>query len=85
MRWLKPGVDFSKYHRLMLDPVVFFFAPDSEYKSMDPQELKELADAFKQQLIDSLKKRYLIVAAPGPDVARSREQASCLRDSKEVI
>jgi Protein of unknown function (DUF3313) len=45
LRWLKPGVDFAKYNKLMLDSVVFFFAEDSEYKGMDPQELKEIADA----------------------------------------
>jgi putative nucleotidyltransferase with HDIG domain len=81
MRWLKSGVDFSKYHRLMLDPVVFFFAPDSEYKGMDPQELKGLADAFKRRLVDTLKKEYPIVASPAPDVARLRFAITDLRQS----
>jgi hypothetical protein len=82
MRWLKPGVDFSKYHRLMLDPVVFFFAPDSEYKGMDPQELKGLADAFKRRLVDTLKKEYPIVTSPAPDVARLRFAITDLRQSR---
>jgi HD-GYP domain-containing protein (c-di-GMP phosphodiesterase class II) len=85
MRWLKPGVDFSKYHRLMLDPVVFFFAPESEYKGMDPLELKGLADAFKQQLVDSLKKRYPVVAVPGPDVVRIRFAITDLRQNRPVL
>jgi hypothetical protein len=84
MRWIKPGVDISKYHRLMLDPVVFFFASDSEYKGMDPQELKSLADAFRRQLIDSLKKRYPIVTGTGPDVARIRFAITDLRQSRPV-
>jgi len=85
MRWLKPGVDFSKYHRLMLDPVVFFFAPDSEYKGMDPQELKGLADAFKRRLVDTLKKGYPIVASPASDVARLRFAITDLRQSRPVL
>ena len=85
MRWLKPGVDFSKYHRLMLDPVVFFFAPDSEYKGMDPQELKGLADAFKRRLVDSLKKKYPIVASPAPDVVRLRFAITDLKQSRPVL
>jgi hypothetical protein len=85
MRWLKPGVDFSKYHRLILDPVVFFFAPDSEYKGMDPQELKGLADAFKRRLVDTLKKGYPIVASPAPDVARLRFAITDLRQSRPVL
>ena len=43
MRWLKPGVDFAKYNKVMLDSVVFFFAKDADYKGMDPNELKTLA------------------------------------------
>ena len=85
MRWLKPGVDFSTYHRLMLDPVVFFFAPDSEYKGMDPQELKGLAGAFRRRLVDSLKKGYPIVTAPAPDVARIRFAITDLRQSRPVL
>jgi hypothetical protein len=46
MRYLKPGVDFVKYKRLMIDPVIFFFADDSEYKGIDPTEMKQLADQF---------------------------------------
>jgi putative nucleotidyltransferase with HDIG domain len=83
-RWLKPGVDFDRYKRVILDNVLFFFAPDSEYKGMDPQELKSLADAFKQQLVDSLKKTYPIVMAPGPDVARIRFAITDLRQNRPV-
>jgi hypothetical protein len=85
MRWLKPGVDFARYNRLILDNVVFFFAPDSEYKGMDPQELKSLADAFRQQLANSLKKKYPIVALPGPDVARIRFAITDLRQNRPVL
>lgn len=85
MHWLKPGVDFSKYHRLMLDPVVFFFAPDSEYKGMDPQELKGLAGAFKRRLVDTLKKDYPIIASPAPDVVRLRFAITDLRQSLQDL
>ncbi len=84
MRWLKPGVDFTRYKRVILDKVLFFFSPDSDYKGMDPHELKGLADAFKQQLVDSLKKTYPIVNAPGPDVARIRFAITDLRQNRPV-
>jgi putative nucleotidyltransferase with HDIG domain len=84
MRWLKPGVDFARYKKVILDNVLFFFAPDSEYKGMDPQELKGLADAFKQQLVASLKQTYPIVAAPGLDVARIRFAITDLRQNRPV-
>jgi putative nucleotidyltransferase with HDIG domain len=85
MRWLRAGVDFAKYKRLMIDRVVFFFAPDSAYKGMDPQEVKELADLFHRQLVGSLKKSYPIASAPGPDVARLRFAITDLRENRPVL
>jgi putative nucleotidyltransferase with HDIG domain len=85
MRWLKPGVDIGKYNRLILDRVIFFFAADSEYKGMDPQELKELGDLFNRQLKDTLKKEYPIVKAPGPDVARIRLAITDLKQNRPIL
>jgi putative nucleotidyltransferase with HDIG domain len=85
MRWLKPGGDFSRYHRLMVDRVVFFFASDSEYKGMDPQELKALSDVFHRKVANAVKKRYPIVAAPGPDVLRIRFAITDLRQNRPVL
>jgi putative nucleotidyltransferase with HDIG domain len=84
MRWLKPGVDLARYKRLVLDPVGFFFAPDSEYKGMDPQELKAISDAFRRQMVETLKPCYPIVQKPGPDVARLRCAITDLRQSQPV-
>jgi hypothetical protein len=85
MRWLRPGVDFAKYHKVMLDSVVFFFANDSEYKGMDPNELKELADGFNLQIINALKDSYPIVSEPGPDVVRIRFAVTNLESSKPAL
>jgi hypothetical protein len=85
MRWLKPGVDFGKYNKVMLDSVIFFFADDSEYKGMDPQELKEIADAGNRQMVDILKGSYPIVADPGPDVVRIRTAITDLKQSRPVL
>ncbi len=85
LRWLKPGIDFAGYGRLMLDRVIFFFAADSEYKGMDPKELKELAEIFHRQLQDALKGKYPIVKAPGPDVARVRFTITDLRQNRPVV
>jgi hypothetical protein len=84
-RWLKPGVDFSRYKRLMLDPVVFFFAPDSEYKGMDPQELKWLSKAFSRQMVETLKPGYPIVQKPAPDAVRLRFAITDLRQNRPVL
>jgi hypothetical protein len=84
-RWLKPGVDFSRYKRLMIDNVVFFFAPDSEYKGMDPQELKGIADDFRRQMVETLKPGYPIVPKPAPDAARLRFAITDLRQNRPEL
>jgi hypothetical protein len=82
LRWLKPGVDFAKYDKLMLDSVIFFFDDDSEYKGIDANELKELADGFNRELVNTLNPHYPIVAEPGPDVLRVRFAITDLKQSR---
>jgi hypothetical protein len=48
MRWMKPGVDFTKYKKFMVDSIVFFFADDSEYKGIDAEKAKEPAGGFNK-------------------------------------
>lgn len=81
-RWLKPGVDFSKYKKLMVDNVTFYFADDSADKGIDAEEMKELSDAFNQAIVDALKDKYTLVAEPGPDVARLRIAITNVKKSK---
>jgi len=82
MRWLKPGTNFSKYNKFMVDSVIFFFADDSEYKGIDPVELKELADGFNKAIVDAFKDKYPLVSEPGPDVARIRFAITGFKESK---
>ena len=71
LRWMKDGVDPKKYNRFMVDSVVFYLADKSDYKGIDPQEMKELADAFNKEIVAAFKDKYPIVAEPGPDVRGS--------------
>ena len=79
MRWMKPGVMFGKYDKFMADSVIFFFADDSEYKGIDPNEMKELSDGFNQAIVTAFKDKYPIVTEPGPDVRASASQSPGLR------
>lgn len=82
MRYLKPGLDFGKYKKLMIDQVTFFFADDSEYKGINPAEMKQLADEFNQKLIDALQPLCPIVSEPGPDVAHIKIAITNVKHSK---
>jgi len=85
MRWLEPGVDFGKYNKVMLDSVVFYLADDSEYKGIDPVEMKELADACNLAIVNALKDKYPIVSEPGPDVVRLKVALTGIKQSRPVL
>lgn len=85
MRWLKPGTDFSKYNKVMIDSVVFFLAEDSKAQGMDPQEMIELANGFNLQMVNALKDKYPVVSEPGPDVVRIRFAITDIKPSKPGI
>lgn len=84
-RWLKPGVNFAKYNRIMLDSVIFYLAEDSEDKRIDASEMKELADECNHELVVFLQGTYPIVAAPGPDVVRIRFAITDIKQSRPVL
>jgi hypothetical protein len=84
-RWLKPGIDFAKYNKFMVDSVIFYYADDSEDKGIDAEQMKELTDAFNLEIVNALKDKYPIVADPGPDVARLRIALTNVKKSKPVI
>jgi hypothetical protein len=85
LRWLREGVDFAKYKRFMVDYVVFAHAPDSDYKGIDAEEMKELADAASLALVNAIKAKYPVVSEPGPDVARLRFAIVDLKQSRPVV
>jgi hypothetical protein len=85
MRWLKPGVDWAKYNKFMVDYVVFALSPDSEYKGIDGDEMKKLGDSASKAIVDAIKAKYPVVAEPGPDVVRLRFAIVNLKQSYPVL
>lgn len=67
----KPNVNWKKYTRLMIDPVVVYRAPKAK-KAAKPEELQKLADYFRNEAITTLKDAYPVVDKPAPDVMRIR-------------
>jgi len=84
-RWIKSGVDPTKYQKFMVDSVIFYLADQSDYKGIDPQEMKELADAFNKEIVAAFKDKYPIVADPGPTVARLRIAITNIKQSRPGI
>ena len=70
--YLKDGVDFSVYNKIMMDHVVFYFSDDSGDKGIHPEELSKFSETFHKAVAESLGDAYPLVDKPGPDVMRLR-------------
>ena len=70
--YMKEGVDFSVYNKIMMNHVVLFFEDHTDYKGIHPEELAEMSNAFHKAITDNLQGAYPLVAEPGPDVMRLR-------------
>ena len=71
-KYVDTSVDFSKYNKLLLDRIKVWYKDDSDYKGIDPDELKALTDYFHQAVVKAVGDDYEIVSEPGPDVLRVR-------------
>jgi hypothetical protein len=70
--YVKEGVDFSVYNKIVMDHVVFYFHDDSGDEEIHPEELSELSEIFHKAIVESLGNAYPLVNEPGPDVMRLR-------------
>lgn len=68
----KANVNWKKYTKLMIDPVVVYQAPGEKKKPVKPDELKKLAEYFHDEAVGAVKDAYPVVGKPGPDVLRIR-------------
>jgi len=71
-RYRAAGIDYSKYQKLLVDRIKIWFKDDSEYKGIDPDELKMLTDYFYEAIEKAVGDAYPMVTTPGPDVLRLR-------------
>ncbi|MGD8447349.1 MAG: DUF3313 domain-containing protein [Desulfobacterales bacterium] len=85
LMWIKSGVDYTKYTKVMVDYVIFAFAEDSDYKGIDANEMKKIGDEASKALVNSLKKQFPVVSEPGPDVIRIRTAIVDLKQSHPVL
>jgi hypothetical protein len=85
MRWLKPGANFAKYDKVILEHIVFFLDDTSEYKGIDASEMNALAEKCNLALVNALKDGYPIVTEPGPDVVQVRMAITDLKPSNPAV
>jgi Protein of unknown function (DUF3313) len=65
--WLKPGVDFSRYTKIMVKPVVVSFKNRVEYP-LSAEQQQKLRDTVEKAFTKELGKRFELTQTPGSDV-----------------
>jgi hypothetical protein len=66
--YVKPGVDFKRYKKIMFERVTVSLAPTSKKREIDPAMLNQLTNYYQKALVDAVKDGYQVVDKPGPDV-----------------
>ncbi len=64
-----PDFRARNYSQFIFEPIEIWSDPDSEYKGVQPDQLKKITDRFRDVIVDELKDGYPIVDKPGPGVA----------------
>jgi Protein of unknown function (DUF3313) len=68
----RAGFDWTRYKRVMLDPVVIYLHVQAQGRGLSPDALKKLADEFRDIVVAELGPDYPVTSQPGADVLRIR-------------
>jgi len=80
--YFKKDIEFGKYKKVMFDQVTFYLKEDAKDKGIQPDDIKELTDAFDNAVRENIGKYYPLVDKSGPDVLRIRVAITDLVPSK---
>lgn len=72
LTYLDPSADFSRYHKLILDPVSIWANSEGDLRAMPTADQQALADLAYTRLRALLAQDYEIVDKPGPGTLRLR-------------
>ncbi len=68
--YVKPGVDWSSYTKVLLDPVTVWRGKESQMKGVTPTQAQHMADYFYQLIHTALAKDYQMVTSPEANTLR---------------
>jgi hypothetical protein len=84
--YINPAADWSKYKKIMMDPIVLYTATErSKVSRLPRQEIQALLNYLDARLRQELGKDYQFVTAPGDDVMRLRVALTEARGRKVLL
>jgi hypothetical protein len=70
--YVAPGQPLKGLHKVEIDPILVWYAKDSPYQGIDPNELSAVTAHLRKALVKNLEPTYPVVDGSGPDVLRLR-------------
>ncbi len=67
-----PGRSLKGFDRVSIEPVQIWYAPDSKYRGVEPNELAAIANTFAEVLVERLEPTYAVVNGEGAGILRVR-------------
>jgi hypothetical protein len=70
-QWVKPGVNWRQYTRVLIAPVEVWINPDADYRGFQPELYKQMVDTFRTITAQAFRAGgYEVVDKPGPGVLK---------------
>lgn len=83
--YVNPEADFTKYKKILMEPVVAYASDDSKLAKLPEDERKPLLDYLDATMREQMGKDYELVSSPGPDVMRMRVAMCDGKGAKVVL
>jgi hypothetical protein len=84
--YFRPGVEWSRYRKVLLDPVTGWKGRESTGRGISPQDEQRLVDYFYSIIRDALEKEgFSLVALPEPDTLRVRVAITKAQESDVAL
>ncbi len=83
MRYVKEGADLGKYNKIAIAPIEIWYHPQTKYRGIAPNDLKVLADSFRELIVEALEPDYPVVGSAGADVLVMRIAISNVKMKKK--
>ena len=71
-RYIRKGTKWDRYKKIIIPPIEIWAKTDSDLRDMDNDELEALLSLLHATMRKELKKNFIIVETPGPDVLTLR-------------
>ena len=85
LRYVKPGVDFRRYNKVIVEPVTIWTNPGSDLAELSQTEKRELASRFYAHLVTEISKSTAVTSKPEYGTIRIQVALTDTEKSRAVL